>query len=189
MMKKKILVATLHGSHLYGTATPNSDIDYYSVYDFLNKNWRPRKQVKQNISINQDITFVSLDRFTEMCYKGVPQTLEVLFSHPGNWIEHTAEWLDISEELSSRITTKSNLLTILDTYRRTAINFAREDDFKKNRHALRLCINAKQLKDCRWMSPTLDQKEIEKINRYAMLPYEHRMVIFKREYFGIFDDV
>jgi len=188
-MKTKILVAVIHGSHLYGMANLDSDIDHYVVYDFTNKNWRPKKQTIHKITQEKDFTRISLENFTEQCYKGVPQALEALFSHPNQWIEYSSEWLTLSEELRSRITTQNSLNSILDAYKRTATNFAREDNFKKNRHALRLCINAKQLKDYRWMSPTLDAKEIERINTYAMLPYEHRMSIFKREYFGIFDDV
>jgi predicted nucleotidyltransferase len=194
-MKTRTILTSYHGSHLYGMATPKSDVDIYTVYEFINQRYRPhlRKQAKQTISEKdkelEDKMVVSWDRFSDFCIKGVPQACEVLFSHPENWIEFHPDWLVLSESLKKRVTNRFNIYQVLNTYKKTAYNFAATDDFKKNRHAMRLCINAKELLNTGVMNPTLDDYLVTSLTSYAMLPYEYRLEVMKNKYLSVFDKI
>lgn len=190
-MKTRVLIETIHGSHLYGLETPQSDRDIYQVYDFNYKNHRPqkRKQAKHKIDDVADNMIVSLDRFNAFCYAGVPQALEVLYAMPNNWINFSKEWIDISQELRQRIMTDNNIKKILDTYKRTSYSFMAGDDFKKNRHAMRLAFNAAELKEYRDMNPTLPENIKHRITAIAQLPYNYRVEMFREWFFSVFDDV
>ena len=142
-MKTKVILRCVHGSWLYGLATPQSDRDYYEIYDFLNKNWRPKKQANQTIDGEEDLVRISLDRFEHLCYMGVPQAVEVLFSPPESWVEVDDSWEDISSVIRDNL--PGHMEKILDTYKRTAMNFYK-GDIKRKRHAFRLLINALELK-------------------------------------------
>jgi hypothetical protein len=163
-VKTYVILRCLHGSHLYGLATPQSDYDYYEIYDFMNHRYRPRKQSDQRIKDDLDEVKISLDRFTDICFKGVPQAIEVLFSPPEAWIIENG-WIDISAQIKDEL--KYNILTILETYRRTALKFFYSDKNieKKRRHAFRLLINAKQLKTSGTMKPKLTEEQIKLINK------------------------
>lgn len=151
-MKTKTLIKCLAGSHLYGLSTPESDIDYYEVYDYFNKRYRPNKQAKQTIVDNEDSTQVSLNKFHFMCMKGVPQALETLFSPQDAWLEVSGEWVDLSDLIKYDVVANKDV--VLDTYRRTVMNFW-NGDRKKRRHAFRLLINAEQLKHTNTIQPRL----------------------------------
>jgi predicted nucleotidyltransferase len=187
MPTKKTLVKVIHGSHLYGLNTPTSDLDYYLVYEFPWKNYRPKKQIDQKIKDDEDITTASLERFSNLCIKGVPQSLETLFADSSKWIEHDDSWYDKSTYLKSEI--KSHISVIMETYKRTAWNFFEKDNFKKNRHALRLCLNAIDLKKKGEFNPTLDLNAREEITRIAELPRRQREDVFKDIFFDAFGDI
>lgn len=187
MPERKILLKTLHGSHLYGMNAAASDVDYYIVYEFPWKLYRPKKQIDQKIEEEVDATSASLDRFTDICLKGVPQSLETLFSHSSKWLSYDDSWYHKSEKIKTEVL--SNIPGILETYRRTAWNFFEKDDFKKNRHALRLCLNAKDLKKKGSFDPTLQPDVREEITRIASLPRRHREEIFKDVFYDTFGDL
>jgi predicted nucleotidyltransferase len=163
-MKTKVILRVEHGSHLYGLARPDSDYDYYEIYDFLNRNWRPKKQTKQKIQGDQDELRISLERFEDLCFKGVPQCVEVLFSPPEAWIYVENSWHSTSDRVKSEL--PNHMPAILDTYRRTALNFfySKKDTEKKQRHAFRLLLNAKELKASGAMHSRLNVNQVELIN-------------------------
>ena len=84
-----ILMKTKFGSHLYGTDTPNSDLDYKGVYlpspreMFLNK---IPKSITKNTSNNQskntckdiDHEIYSLHYFLDLALKGETAALDML---------------------------------------------------------------------------------------------------------------
>lgn len=187
MPQKKILLRCQHGSHLYGMATPQSDLDFYVVYEFPWKNYRPKKQMDQKIVEDVDTTTASLDRFTDLCFKGVPQALEVLFSDSSKWLEYDNSWYDKSENIKRKLS--SHIPTVLETYKRTSWNFFEKDDFKKNRHALRLCLNAQDLKKTGSFDPTLQPNVRAEITRIAELPRRQREDEFKDLFFDAFGDL
>ena len=162
-MKTTVILRTQHGSHLYGLARPDSDYDYYEIYDFLNKRYRPKKQTKQRIIEDLDEVKISLERFTDTCFKGVPQSVEVLFSPPECWVVENG-WLDISAQIKLEL--GNHIPAILETYKRTALNFfySTKDQEKKRRHAFRLLLNANELRASGEMHTRLDASQIKLIN-------------------------
>lgn len=182
-MKYKSLVTCYHGSRLYGLAHENSDIDLYNIYAFNYKNYRPRKQSSQTITDKKDINCISLDKFNLLVFKGVPQALEALFSPPEFWLEYDKKWVEISDGLQLQI--NNHMSTILDTYRRTIINFMQKDDFKKNRHGFRLLINMSNLKLSKRFNPCLAANQINDINKYAKLPWSQKQEQYKSMLFDI----
>jgi RNA repair pathway DNA polymerase beta family protein len=163
-MKTKTLIKTLHGSHLYGLSTPESDIDYYEVYRFLNQRYRPKRLAHQNIVENIDSFRVEKERYRSFCVKGVPQAVEVLYSNSDAWIEVDAEWPDFAEEVRSQVI--DNLPKVLETYKRTALNFWRGDR-KKQRHAFRLLLNAEELRMTKTMSPQLTNYQVASLDYFV----------------------
>lgn len=194
-MKTKTILTCFHGSHLYGMSTPQSDVDIYSVYTYINHRYRPhlRKQAKQKMTQNEqtleDKMVVSIDRFSDFCMKGVPQAIEVLYSSPEHWIEFHPDWIENSNLIKSKVINRHQLPVVMETYRRTAYRFVTNDDFKKNRHAMRLCLNAQQLRATGVMQPTLSPEVVTKLSEHAKLPYEHRLEIIRNKYLSVFDTI
>lgn len=181
MSKIKELLRTQHGSKLYGLATPQSDQDIYEIYSYNFLNYRPtiRKQSRQTINEDEDKLRISLDRFESLLYKGVPQTLEALFARSEYWISWHEEWPTIRDELAKNLW--QYRYTVCDTYCRTAINFMRQEDFKKNRHAFRLCININDYMNDAKFNPTLDSNQIMDISYYANLPWVRKLDVFEKQ--------
>ena len=163
-MKTKVILRTEHGSHLYGLARPDSDYDYYEIYDFLNRKWRPKKQSDQTISGDLDVVRISLDRFTHLCFSGVPQAVEVLFSPPEAWVVEDG-WQSVSDQIKTEL--PDHMPTILETYRRTALNFfySKKDPEKRRKHAFRLLLNAGELKASGKMHSRLDGDQVDLLNQ------------------------
>jgi len=80
------------GSHLYGTDTPESDLDYKAIYlpsprEIVLGNYkktiqktRPKADCERNTKDDIDIEIFSLDRFLELLMEGQTVALDVLFS-------------------------------------------------------------------------------------------------------------
>lgn len=186
-MRVKRLLLTKHGSHLYNLATAGSDLDLYEIYDFFWQNYRPKKQASQKINTELDQTSVSLEYFVNFVYKGMPQAIETLFSTELNWLEHDQQWYEIRAGLEKEV--KQRLPIILSTYKRTAWNFHAKDNIKKNRHALRLTINAQELKSNGYFNPSLTHPVIIGITEKAHLPWNERLHNFKEVFFNVFGDI
>lgn len=185
MANLKTIFKTEHGSHLYGLNVETSDKDYYRIYDFPWKKYRPKKQVAQILDENLDITETSLDRFEGMCFHGTPQALETLFSPEDNWIEYDESWYDIRNYI--HLGTKYFREEIKETYKRTVSNFFLRDDFKKNRHALRLMHNISDFMRDGIFNPRLSIDVREKITQIAVLPRQQREDIYKDMFFTTFN--
>jgi predicted nucleotidyltransferase len=182
MDKIKNLVTIKHGSHLYGLARPDSDIDLYTIYDFLNKNWRPRRQVKQHIEGETDQVKISLDKYIAQLKKGVPQAVEVLFARPEHWLDHAEDWQEIAGSLEQHLV----IADVLETYRRTVMNFFEEENFKKNRHGFRLLLNADELKRTNSFNPTLSTYQVDIITDLANKPWPARQEKYKDMLWEVF---
>jgi predicted nucleotidyltransferase len=156
----------LHGSHLYGLARPDSDLDYYEIYDFYNRRYRPKKQSSQKIVGQLDEVKITLDRYIDLCFKGVPQAVEVLFSPEETWVIEN-DWLNISSQIKSEL--RNHMPAILETYKRTALNFffSKKDGEKKKRHAFRLLLNASELKVSGQMHTRLVGEQVELIDELS----------------------
>jgi hypothetical protein len=102
----KILVKAIAGSHLFGTNTPSSDMDYKGIFlpeasDILlgkfnqvihdHTNNSGNKNTKDDI----DIEFYSLDKFLTMLYQGQTVAWELLFTPDSMILEKHPLWDEI----------------------------------------------------------------------------------------------
>jgi len=99
----KILFNTLFGSHIYGTNTPNSDLDYKGIYmaeprDII-FNHKAHSIVKstgkdqtRNTKDDIDTEFKELRRFVLDALVGQTYSVDMLYSPRGLWIATSPEW-------------------------------------------------------------------------------------------------
>jgi hypothetical protein len=114
------IVTIKFGSHLYGTSTPASDLDYKSVFipsarDIILQrvkgtiaNKRPKNAGEKNYAGEVDQESHSLQRFLELASEGQTVALDVLFSP--EWAMVTApsdEWREIIANRHRLLTKKS----------------------------------------------------------------------------------
>ena len=147
-----LLFRTIHGSHLYGLAHEHSDLDTYQV--IATKHRSRLRNVKQRINDKDDTTTVDFCTWMAMCEKSVPQALEAMFSQQ-------AEFDMIAEFRRAFVVSRA---TLHDTYRRTVKSFSEQDNYKKNRHALRLCVNMWDAWEYGRFNPTLNRQIIDLIH-------------------------
>lgn len=94
-VNRKFIFECLHGSKLYGTDRPESDIDYKGVFipsvqDLLSLQRCPEElkmdqkvsEGVKNDSRDTDRTFFSLQRFFKLALEGQPLAYEMLFAAP-----------------------------------------------------------------------------------------------------------
>ena len=116
----KTIVRIKFGSHLYGTSTPASDIDYKSVFipparDILLQrvkatisNQRPKAEGEKNVAGEIDEEAYSLQRYLGLVAEGQTVALDVLFAPRWAMIgEPTPEWQEIESNRSRLMTRKS----------------------------------------------------------------------------------
>jgi predicted nucleotidyltransferase len=92
----KLIFRCLHGSHLYGTQTPLSDIDERGVfipderyfYGFLNR-------TEQFEDKKNDITYFEIRKFMQLAINNNPNIIELLFVPKYKWLQNTVDWLQI----------------------------------------------------------------------------------------------
>lgn len=114
------IVRIKFGSHLYGTATPQSDIDYKSVFvpprrDILLQrtkatiaNKRPKAEGEKNYAGEIDEEAYSLQRYLGLAAEGQTVALDVLFAPRWAMVEPPAyEWQIIEENRHRLLTRKS----------------------------------------------------------------------------------
>lgn len=110
-----VVLSTVHGSHLYGTAHAASDLDTYTVLMNSPVNRATTSvKTKQLLVGNDDVLTTGLTEFLVKCEAGVPQALEAMFSPVAHGL------LD-----SYRRHYFVNTGAFATTYRRTVLNFAR----------------------------------------------------------------
>ena len=143
----EVIFTTIHGSHLYGLATPFSDVDTFTVTTSHNT------RAHQRVRGNDDQTTMGLDTFLEYAYTGSHQSVEALFSPFKVWHSHEylAPMLD-----GMRVGGPD----VLAKYQRTVTKFAHADDFKRRRHACRLWLNMQALRSDGRFSPRMTPAEI-----------------------------
>lgn len=119
--KPLTVLETVHGSHLYGLATPTSDLDTYRVvarraedYSALEVRGSEHFKTVQTIKDGDDVLVTNLSAFLRKCDEGVPQALEALFSPVAT---------SLLEDF--RQSYFINTAAVANTYRRTIMNFAR----------------------------------------------------------------
>ena len=116
----RTIVRIKFGSHLYGTATPSSDVDYKSVHipdarDILLQrakgsisNARPKQSGEKNYAGEVDEESYSLHRFLQLASEGQTVALDVLFAPDFSMVGPTQpEWNHILANRHRLLTKKS----------------------------------------------------------------------------------
>lgn len=116
----RTIVRVKFGSHLYGTDTPNSDIDYKSVFvppsrDILLQrvkgsvsNQRPKAEGEKNYIGEIDEEAYSVQRYLHLAAEGQTVALDILFApHWAMITEPSLEWQEIERNRHRLITRKS----------------------------------------------------------------------------------
>lgn len=99
------------GSHLYGTSTPESDLDFKGIYLPTAKEiilgtykktiaiTRPKRTNERNTKDDIDIDIYSLDRFLELLTEGQTVALDMLFCNPSDISDITNEGLLVMQQI------------------------------------------------------------------------------------------
>lgn len=128
----KIIVKIRFGSHLYGTSTPNSDIDCKGVFlpskrDVLlgripkSMNFSSAKASEKNTPADVDIELYSLHYFVKLACDGQTVAMDMLHAPDDMVIQKSATW-DFIVENRHRFYTK-NLKSFIDYARRQASKY------------------------------------------------------------------
>ena len=133
------ILTTVAGSHLYGLNHASSDYDTYKVV--------LTGCTRQHMVGRFDLTTVTLRDYLKQVEKGVPQSLEALFS-PVKQVE--PEWAAYFEAL------RPDYYKTLATYERTIRNFLNAGDAKRWRHAVRMSFNLRDFQAKGVFNPRLD---------------------------------
>lgn len=152
-----LIFSTVHGSNLYGMAHAGSDLDVYYVYEGQGT------KLKQTMAGQDDSVRGTLDAFLKRAYTGSHQSVEALFSTQKQWAP------GMVEKYGAML---SNLYIeggeVFAKYERTIKKFC-YGDFKKRRHACRLSLNLRQLREHGRFNPELTETELILCNGYAKL--------------------
>lgn len=83
--KNIIVFECLSGSHAYGLATPESDVDIKGVFILPREDYFGLNYVEQVSNVTNDIVYYELGRFVELLSKSNPNMLELLYT-PGDTV-------------------------------------------------------------------------------------------------------
>ncbi len=128
----KIIVKIKFGSHLYGTSTPNSDIDYKGVFipakrDVLlgrvpkSVNYSSGNPSEKNTPADVDVEMYSLHYFVKLACDGQTVAMDMLHAPETMIMESSATW-DFIVENRHRFYTK-NLKSFIEYARRQASKY------------------------------------------------------------------
>jgi len=114
----KLLYKVKFGSHLYGTNTPQSDLDYKGVYlaelsdivlkrdkATIHEGTKQSSAWHRNTSDDIDIEYKELREFLREAMAGQTYALDMLFAPENMWIETSPEWkfiIDNRQKLLSK---------------------------------------------------------------------------------------
>ena len=117
---QRTIVRIKFGSHLYGTSTPASDLDFKSVFvpsarDILLQrvrnsisSQRPKSEGEKNVAGEIDEEAYSFQRYLGLCAEGQTVALDVLFAPRWAMTERpSAEWIEIEQNRHLLVTRKS----------------------------------------------------------------------------------
>ena len=117
--KGELLYLSEYGSTLYGTNTPDSDIDYRGIF-LPNKqnqllgikceevNYTTGNSQSKNSSTDVDIKLMSLQKFIKLCSQGDTNALDLLFSMP---CDHVSKFKS-TEHIMYLYTNRQNLIDV-----------------------------------------------------------------------------
>lgn len=165
-----VLLDMVHGSHLYGLATANSDLDRFVVLDEAPSGTKRARWAKQTIRDGVDTLCVDLGTFGRYSMMGSHQYVEAMMA-PSEACD-----VDLLKEYRSQFRVAGF------EYRRKYVgairNFAGLDEWKdgptlkSRRHAIRLAWCLRELEATGRCTVRLSQDKIDQINVEANLPDE-----------------
>jgi hypothetical protein len=153
-----IVFTTIHGSHLYGMAHEGSDKDTFIVTTSTAS--KARHRVSQDGTI--DRVTVGLDLFLRRAFEGSHQAVEALFSPYKEWGDTPVASFHRAYLEGMRITGGN----VFAKYERTIKTFC-YGDFKRRRHAVRLSLNLRGLRENGMFNPVLSTVGVATVNYYA----------------------
>jgi len=104
----KMIFRCLAGSHLYGTNTPESDIDERGVFIATEKYYLGfNDRIEQIEDKANDITYFELRKFLHLACENNPNIIELLFVPENKLIERTNEWAEIIANRNLFVSTKA----------------------------------------------------------------------------------
>lgn len=109
---KSVIFSTAFGSHLYGTNTPLSDMDFKAVFvqpleEIIlggkknNVIEKTNKSTQRNTKDDVDIEYIELRKFLHDCWSGQTYALDMLFAPERFWLEATPIWHEIVSNRTS----------------------------------------------------------------------------------------
>jgi len=154
-----LLLRSFAGSHLYGLARPESDLDYYEVHDrSLAGNLGKERKTVQTIVDGVDVTAVGLSHFMDLAISGSHQALDAMFS------ERTA--VDEITAMRKGFRVGQHIAPI---YNGIIIKFALQDTPRKRKHAVRLAYNLHDMMETGRFNPTLTPERAQHVLATAEL--------------------
>lgn len=141
------ILRTIHGSHLYGLAHMASDEDTFTVVS-------ERRHGRQHVNreTGEDSMVIGLPLFIQRIEAGSHQSVEALFSHV-KAVDPEYEAFFANYRVTSPEAFKA--------YERTITKFAHWGDIKRQRHAIRLAFNLRDLRANGRFNPTLEPYQVE----------------------------
>lgn len=181
--KSVTLLETVHGSHLYGLARPESDLDTYRVV--TNDPTADRTfslRTRQKLDGMDDVLETNLTAFLLKADEGVPQALEAMFSRMAT-VDAMADF---------RATYSLNTPRFVVTYRRTVMNFARLGVEDERAMTVLAPTEAEAVKKKRVKESVRLGQKPRRVERNGMLKYRRHALrlmtnLFTGVEFGRFD--
>lgn len=172
-MTREVLFRCLHGSHLYGTAGPGSDLDIYEVVVGrpAGDPWVSRYGYsRQSVGPDRDLVRKDLGTWLREVQAGVPQACEAAWA-PDECVE-----VDKIRELRLGLRLGSSSW---NRHRRAMRNFATgywsggdasgtlDYAMKRARHAVRLSLSLQKLREAGRYNPRMTAAEADRCRRVA----------------------
>ena len=145
-----MLLQTIHGSHLYGFAHANSDVDIFRVIN--NKPGRKRARYAKQSITDEDALTCDLSTFMQYSGMGVPQFLEAMYSRVA-----TIDELGLAFRLNFRPDIASATEKYSSTIKALYSKGEEQGLPKFIRHGYRLAYNLYELQHGIAFNPTIDQ--------------------------------
>lgn len=143
------IVEIIFGSHMYGTATEDSDLDRRAVYipdasDILLQKIKNHIAIKDN---REDEEIYSLHGYLKHVLEGRHQFVDMLFAPQEFIITTSQEWKTIKQNISKLISEKYGILAYkhLKKYKLNSFNNLGIFLFKELSHAIRISYQAIEL--------------------------------------------